>query len=242
MPGRFTHWGDAPRQPPRHDQARKEAALTPVKIVVVDDHPLIRDAVRAMLAGAPEFEIVGEAESAERALALVAETSADLVLLDLGLPGMGGLVCLDHLRAAHPDVMVVVLSGEDDPQTVEIALRRGARAFVRKAVNPDDLAAALRQVTEASVFHAVGPAGDHSQAGRDAGLSPKELGVLAQLARGLSNKQIARALWISEDTVKFHLRHIYRKLGVANRTEALRAAHQRALVVPAPDDPEAGGS
>ena len=188
-----------------------------------------------MLADAPEFEIVGEADSAERALAVVAETEPDLVLLDLGLPGMGGLVCLDHLRGEHPNVMVVVLSGEDDPETVEVALRRGARAFVRKTVNPGDLAATLRQVTERSVFHAIAQP-DRSTAARDAGLSPKELGVLAQLSRGLSNKQIARALWISEDTVKFHLRHIYRKLGVSNRTEALRAAHQRSLVDPTADD------
>jgi DNA-binding NarL/FixJ family response regulator len=204
-------------------------------VVVIDDHPLMREVVRAMLACAADIQVVGEADSAERGLEVVGRTRPDIVVLDLGLPRMSGLVCLDRLRAEHPGVSVVVLSAEDDPHTIEVALRRGARAFVRKNVNPDDLPAVLRHVVEETVFHASSlPAGGPGSAAQAAGLSPKELDVLEQITQGRSNKQISEALWITQDTVKFHLRHIYKKLGVGSRTEALRAAHDRALVVSAP--------
>jgi DNA-binding NarL/FixJ family response regulator len=195
----------------------------------------MREAVRAMLACAPDVQVVGDADSAERGLEVVGKTRPDIVLLDLGLPRMGGLVCLERLRVEHPRVRVIVLSAEDDPHTIEVALRRGARAFVRKNVNPDDLPAVVRQVAEETVFYATPvPAGGPGSAAKAAGLSPKELDVLEHIALGRSNKQISEVLWITQDTVKFHLRHIYKKLGVGNRTEALRAAHELALVVSAP--------
>jgi DNA-binding NarL/FixJ family response regulator len=204
-------------------------------VVVVDDHPLMREAVRAMLACAADIRVVGDADSAERGLEVVGKTRPDIVLLDLGLPRMSGLGCLERLRVEHPRVRVVVLSADDDPHTIEIALRRGAQAFVRKSVNPDDLPAVLRQVADHTVFHATPlPPGGPGSAAKSAGLSPKELDVLEQITQGRSNKQISEALWITQDTVKFHLRHIYKKLGVGSRTEALRAAHELALVVSAP--------
>lgn len=188
-----------------------------------------------MLACAPDVQVVGDADSAERGLEVVGKTRPDIVLLDLGLPRMGGLVCLERLRVEHPQVRVIVLSAEDDPHTIEVALRRGARAFVRKSVNPDDLPAVVRQVAEETVFYATPVlAGGPGLAAKAAGLSPKELDVLEQVTQGRSNKQISEALWITPDTVKFHLRHIYKKLGVGSRTEALRAAHELALVVSAP--------
>lgn len=206
-----------------------------LEVVVIEDHPLMREAVRAMLGCAADIRVVGDADSAERGLEVVAKTRPDVVLLDLGLPRMGGLVCLDRLRVDHPQVCVVVLSAEDDRHTIEVALRRGARAFVRKSVNPEDLPGVVRQVADETVFHATPLAvGGPGSAAKAAGLSPKELAVLEQITHGRSNKQISEALWITPDTVKFHLRHIYKKLGVASRTEALRAAHEQALFVSAP--------
>jgi DNA-binding NarL/FixJ family response regulator len=162
-------------------------------------------------------------------LPLVGRTNPDLVLLDIRMPHFDGLACLDLIRKRHPDVKVVMLSAFSDPEHVQAALRRGASAYVVKAVSPLDLPAALRQAAEATVFHAVGsPESGNDDGGT--GLTGRELTLLRAVAKGLSNQAIGKELWISEQTVKFHLRNIYRKLGVSSRTEAARYAYERGLV------------
>jgi DNA-binding NarL/FixJ family response regulator len=204
------------------------ASIQTIKIAVADDHRLMLDAIRTALEGEPEFEIVGEAQSGEAVLSLVERFRPDLVLLDLRMPGMSGFGVLDELREHYPSVKIVVLSGVDEPRVIDDALRRGADAYVLKQVEPRDLAAAIRQATESTVFHR--PLGASQDAAAPAtGLSPKELTILRGVAAGSSNKELARALWVSEQTVKFHLTNIYRKLGVANRTEAARYAHAHRL-------------
>jgi DNA-binding NarL/FixJ family response regulator len=155
----------------------------------------------------------------------------DVVVLDLQLPRLDGLQCLELLATTCPRVRTVVLSAADDAETIDAAMRRGAAGYVLKSVNPLDLPAAIRQSVEGAVFQ---PArlleGVRPPGSRAGGLSEKESAVLDELAKGYSNRQIAQALWLSEQTVKFHLRNVYRKLGVANRTEALRLAHDRHLV------------
>lgn len=196
-------------------------------IVVVDDHALMREAVCAILGDAEGIEVVGEAESGAQALERAGALHPDVVLLDLRLPDVDGLACLEALRRAHPRTAVVIFSGVDDPELIGAALSRGAAGYVLKRINPLDLPSAIRQAVEPSVFQ---PLSLGMQAEPRGGLSEKELGVLEHLALGRSNREIAQELWISDQTVKFHLRNVYRKLGASTRTEAIRIAHDRALV------------
>lgn len=200
-----------------------------LRVLLADDHPLILSGIRRVLEQAGGIEIVGEAHVGSQVLPLVGRTCPDLVLLDIRMPQLDGLACLDLIRKRHPDVKVVVLSAFSDQEHVQGALRRGASAYVVKAVNALDLPAALRQAAEGTVFHAVG-APESSADDGEAGLTARELTLLRAVATGLSNQAIGKELWITEQTVKFHLRNIYRKLGVSSRTEAARYAYERGLV------------
>ena len=203
-------------------------SIPKIRILIADDHRLMLDAIRTALEDEHDLEIVGEAQSGEEVLRLVGRTQPDLVLLDLRMPGMDGFSVLDGLREREPNVKVVILSGVDEPRVIDAALRRGAEAYLLKQVEPRDLAAAIRQTTERTIFRLVGTPSDQATA---AGVqfSAKELRILRGVASGASNKELARTLWVSEQTVKFHLTNIYRKLGVANRTEAARYAHANGL-------------
>jgi DNA-binding NarL/FixJ family response regulator len=202
-----------------------------IRVLVADDHRLILEAVRRSLGSAEDIEIVGEAESGSQVLPLVNRTNPDLVLLDLRLPGVDGLACLDAIRQRHPSVKVVVLSAFEDEEHVRAAFARGASAYIVKSVNPLDLPSALRQVVEATVYQA--PPLVHGAAAAPpavAGLTDREMEILKAVARGLSNQAIGKEFWVTEQTVKFHLTNIYRKLGVSNRTEATRFAYNNGLV------------
>jgi DNA-binding NarL/FixJ family response regulator len=204
---------------------------TPLRVVVCDDHALIRSALCLLLTPEEGLEVVGEAATGPEVLPLVDRTQPDVVVLDLHMPQLDGFRCLEQLAQRHPRVRIVVLSGSDDEATIDGALRRGAVAYVLKSIDPVDLPAAVRQAVSGCVYQPGALlAAARMSPSRAAGLSEKELGVLAELAKGHSNRQIAQTLWLSEQTVKFHLRNVYRKLGVANRTEALRLALDRHLV------------
>jgi DNA-binding NarL/FixJ family response regulator len=203
-----------------------------IRVVVVDDHQLMLDAIRLTLEQSEDIELVGEALTGSEALPLIGRTQPDLVLLDIRMPQMDGLTCLGKIRERHPKIKVVILSGIDEPEQIQTALKHGASAFVVKHVDPRDLASALRQAMAGTVFQMLG-SGESSEenAAKAAGVTESEMRVLTALARGLSNKQIAAELFITEQTVKFHLTNIYRKLHVANRTEATRYAYQHGIVV-----------
>jgi DNA-binding NarL/FixJ family response regulator len=202
--------------------ARKDAQL---RIVLADDHPLLLAGVREVLARSGEFEVVGEATHGWEVLPLVAQRSPDVVLLDLRLPGLDGQQCLERIRAQFPHVNVVVFSMKDDPAEIEAAFRRGASGYVLKTIDPRDLGGAIRQAVDGTAYHAHGlpgladpvPASTHA-------LSSRELEVVRAVARGLSNREVAKELWISEQTVKFHLTNVYRKLGLTGRVDAVRWA------------------
>ena len=202
-----------------------------LRVLIADDHQLMLEAVRLTLDGQEDMEIVGEARLGTEILPRIRATDPDLVLLDVRMPGMDGLACLELIRERHPDVKVIMLSGSEDPEIIEAALRRGASAFVTKQIDPRDLSSAIRQAVEGTVFQAIGASSDPgSSPAQSAGLTDKELGVLRAVARGQSNKQVARELFVSEQTVKFHLTNIYRKLDVANRTEAVHFAIRQRIV------------
>ena len=202
-----------------------------VKVLLADDHRLILAGIRRALEEVEDIEVVGEAESGSQVLPLIHQTSPDLVLLDLRLPDMNGLACLDAIRKRYPKVRVVVLSAFNDPEHIQSAFQRGATAYIVKSVSPVDLPSALRQALEETVYQGVRVIGDVAGGnGESLGLTERELSMLKALARGLSNNAISKEFWVTEQTVKFHLSNIYRKLGVANRTEAARFAYERGLV------------
>jgi DNA-binding NarL/FixJ family response regulator len=188
--------------------------------------------IREALSGDPDIEIVGEATSGTQVLPLVARTSPDLVLLDLRMPEMDGLEVLELMQQAHPDVRVAFLSVHNDPAQIAAALEGGACAYILKSIDWADLGAAMRQAVSGT-FISLGPQVVEIAAaeanGNGAGLSGREVEILQCVARGLSNRAIASELWLSDQTVKFHLHNVYRKLGVSNRTEAARYAYEHGL-------------
>jgi DNA-binding NarL/FixJ family response regulator len=206
-----------------------------MRVVIADDHRLIVDGIKRSLEASGDFEIVGEASSGSQVLPLVARTNPDLVMLDLRMPGADGLTCLSRIRKQHPNVKVVILSVSTDENVIQTVLKRGASAYIVKTINPIDLPSVLRQAMEGTVYSAVGLP-ERNDPARAAGLTERETAILTALARGLSNEAIGKELWVAEQTVKFHLTNIYRKLGVSNRTEAARLAYQQGLVESPIDD------
>jgi DNA-binding NarL/FixJ family response regulator len=201
-----------------------------IRIIVADDHRLMLDALVRVLDEAEDFEVLETTNSGTHVLPLVARHAPDLVLMDVHMPGMDGLSALDLIRARHPDVKVVLISAADDRAQIEAALRRGAVGYLVKTINPADVPSALRQAYEGTAFSVIG-SGDtvEQQVSRQTGLTDRELTILKAVARGLSNKQISQELWVTEQTVKFHLSNVYRKLGVTNRAGAVRYAHEQGL-------------
>jgi DNA-binding NarL/FixJ family response regulator len=206
-----------------------------LRVLLADDHPLMLAAVRSALEGEKDFEIVGEAMSGSQVLPLVSSSRPDVVLIDLRLPEVDGMACLERIRERHRSVRVVFFSAVDEHDQITHALASGACAYLLKNIDPGDLAAVLRQAVAGSLFCVGGLESPAAQPGHpDLGLSDRETEVLCGVARGLSNRAIAKELWLSDQTVKFHLRNIYRKLDVANRTEAARYAFDRGLAAEAP--------
>jgi DNA-binding NarL/FixJ family response regulator len=204
-----------------------------LRVLVADDHELMVAAVRlALTQSDEEFEVVATTTRGQQVLPLVGRTDPDVVLLDLRMPGMDGLTCLDLLRQRHPRIKAIVLSGVDDPNVVRSAFTRGAAAFIRKDVDPRDLPSVVRQAMNGTVAQPIfgDTRGVAPEPADDPGLSERERAILAALGDGMSNKQIARSLWLAEQTVKFHLTNLYRKLDVSSRTEAVNAAYRRGLL------------
>jgi DNA-binding NarL/FixJ family response regulator len=202
-----------------------------MRILIADDHRLIVEGIRRALESTDDIEVVAEASTGSQVLPLVRRTTPDVVLLDMRMPEMDGITCLDLIRRDHPKVKVVMLSVFSDREHVEIAFKHGASGYIIKTINPLDLPSAIRQAVEGAVFHALGlPDSDSKENGKGAALTDRELEILKAVARGLSNQAIGKELWVTEQTVKFHLTNIYRKLRIANRTEAARYAYQHGLV------------
>ena len=202
--------------------------MSALKVLVVDDQRLIAAALKETIDQVDDLRTVGVAHSGAEAHTLVTRMRPDIVVLAVQMSDMSGLECLDLIRRDYPAVKVVMLG--DDAKVVGEALARGAVAYILKSVNPLDIPPALRQVYEGTVYHV--PAGFNSQPadpGREAGLTHREVEMLKAVASGLSNKAISKQFWVTEQTVKFHLNNVYRKLGVPNRTAAASYAHAHGL-------------
>ena len=164
-----------------------------MKVLVADDHPLMVAAVRIAFSEESDIEIVGEASAGQEVLPLVGRTSPDVVLLDMRMPGMDGLRCLEVLRERYPSVKAIIFSGSDDPAVVDAAFARGAVAFIQKTIDPADLGAVVRQAVAGTVFLAAGNSRPAAPIESPWDLTPREIEILSALAGGQSNKQIGRA-------------------------------------------------
>ncbi|ACQ78978.1 two component transcriptional regulator, LuxR family [Beutenbergia cavernae DSM 12333] len=206
-----------------------------IRIVVVDDHPVVRDGIRGQLATTDDLDVVGEAASADEALAVVAATSPDLVVTDLRMPG-GGVSLITHLAASAPGVAVLVLTTYDTPDDVLPALDAGARGYVLKDAPREELFRAVRAVADGETFLAPSVAGllvsrvRARQQPAPAALSGREVDVLRLVADGRTNRQAAQLLGVTEATVKTHLLHVYAKLGVPDRAAAVAAGYRSGLL------------
>ena len=219
-------------------------------LLIADDHPLFREALRGAVARILPGAQLHEADSVDALYALVeAVPDADLLLLDLNMPGAQGFSALVHLRALHPQLPIVVVSAREDPATMRRALDHGALGFIPKSVDAATLGDALTHVLEggrwAPVAAQSAPAAsddEHDAAQRLRELTPQQFRVLQMLGTGLLNKQIAFELGVSEATIKAHMTAILRKLGASNRTQAVLIAGKLALdpesVVALPEEGE----
>jgi DNA-binding NarL/FixJ family response regulator len=206
-----------------------------IRLVLVDDHPIVRQGLTAALEDEGDFQVVGAVASAEEALPLVDRLRPDVALLDLELPGIGGIEAIPRLLEASPETKVLVFTAYDTDERVLGAIRAGAKGYLLKGAAVADIARAVRDV--ASGGSALEPrvaakliAQVRTPRGAADHLTDRERQVLRLVAQGLPGKQIARALNISERTVKFHTASLLHKLGADNRAQAVALATQRGLL------------
>jgi DNA-binding NarL/FixJ family response regulator len=206
-----------------------------LQAILLDPHPIWLDAIELVLERVG-VKVVGKTSSGREAVRMVEDHSPDLVTVELDpLPGEpGGLDVLRQVRTSASKLRAIVLSAHHDTDHIDAALAAGASAYVVKTAHPDDVASAVRQAFDHSIFMpgAAPPpaAGGRTRVDTPGGLTPRELEILKLVAEGHANAALARMLWVTEQTVKFHLSNIYRKLDVTNRTEASRWAQLNGLL------------
>jgi len=212
--------------------------MSNIRVAIVDDQTLIREGLASLLALAPDLTVVGKAADGREALALVAEQSPDVVLMDVRMPGMNGVAATRQIRARYPHTRVIVLTTFDHDEYVFESLRAGASGYLLKNADPDHLAAAIRAVhagdsildpavTQKVIRRATRPEAEPALTER---LTPRERQVLRLMAEGASNAEIAAQLCLAEGTVKNHVSHILGKLGARDRAHAVRLAVEWGLL------------
>jgi DNA-binding NarL/FixJ family response regulator len=189
-----------------------------ITVLLVDDHPVVRQGLRALLDVQEGIEVAGEAADGPAAVSLATSLRPDIVLLDLKLPGMDGIAVLQSLRSSG--LRVLVLTSATDPSMAARAVREGAAGVLYKDIDPDALVRAIRSVRDGNVLLAPEAVGSLVRSSRADTLTPREREVLARIAEGRSNREIARLLRLSEKTVKAHVSSVLAKLGVQDRTQA----------------------
>jgi DNA-binding NarL/FixJ family response regulator len=213
-----------------------------IRVMIVDDHRMVRSGLRGFLSGEPGLDVVGEAETGEEAIAAVPTLCPDVVLMDLMMPGMGGTAAIGVLRASHPAMKIMALTSFADDTQVFPALEAGASGYLLKDIDPDELVAAIRAVHAGespldpevakrllSRFQRPATAPGTPETAHET-LTEREMDVLRLLIQGKSNKEIASDLFIGDRTVKSHLSAIFQKLDVSDRTQAALYAVRHGLV------------
>ena len=204
-----------------------------IRILITDDHPVVRAGLGGMISGEPDFEVVGEAGDGKEAVAMTGELKPDVVLMDLRMPEMDGVTAIGYIKAEYPEVQILVLTTYESDADILRAVEMGATGYLLKDTPREELFGAIRLVAEGKSPLAPGVATRLMQRMRgseEEGLSTREIEVLELVARGTSNKEIAKQLWVSETTVKSHMLHIFDKLGVTDRTAAVTAALKRGII------------
>jgi DNA-binding NarL/FixJ family response regulator len=201
-----------------------------IRVILVDDHPVVRFGLAAIIGLQPDMAVVAEAGSGEEACEVCARRAADVVLMDLRLPGLSGVEAIRAIRKSHPKLRFIVLTTYDGDEDIHRALEAGAQAYILKGMSHNELVNAIRTVHSglkyipASVSKSLAERPPHSE------LSARELEVLGLIVKGHSNREIGEALGISEATVKWHVNIILSRLNVSDRTQATVAALQRGIV------------
>jgi DNA-binding NarL/FixJ family response regulator len=219
--------------PNQEPSVAQDPAPDKIRVLIADDHPLIIAGIRRTIESLDDIEVVGEAHSGPELMLLAERRRPSAVLMDLRMPGVLGVECVEALCQTYPGLKVVVLSANEDRPTIDAALHAGASAYVLKSAHTIDIASVLRQASSGAVFHAplVPASVTESRSGPTLpALTDREREILSAAAGGLTTAEISRHLWVSEHTVKFHLTNIYRKLGVANRASAVRYALENGVV------------
>jgi two-component system, NarL family, response regulator len=201
-----------------------------IRVLLADDHPIVRGAVARILTSTADMDIVAEADDGLQAVELYARHRPDVALVDLRLPGLEGIEVVRRILRQHPDAVTVILTAYDTHDDIDRAIRAGAKAYLLKDVSPRDLVACVRAVRAGSRWVAPAVAVHLADRTRGVRLTPREMAVLRLLATGMSNRDIGMALSICERTVKSHPHHVFHRLGVASRTEALAVAVRRGLM------------
>jgi DNA-binding NarL/FixJ family response regulator len=210
---------------------------TPLRIVLADDHPVVREGLAAMLSGQPDFEVVGEAADGDVAARLVRDLQPDVLLTDLRMPGLDGVALTAQVQRTSPSVRVLVLTTYDSDSDIVRAVEAGATGYMLKDTPAAQLFEAIRATARGETVLTPSVATrlvSRLRSPSHDALSRRELEVLEQVALGRSNAEVGRALFIGEATVKTHLQRVFAKLGVDDRTAAVTVAMQRGIL-PAPD-------
>jgi DNA-binding NarL/FixJ family response regulator len=204
-----------------------------IRVIVADDHPIVRSGIVGLLSSADDIDVVGEAGNGAEAVALATRLSPDVVLMDLRMPGVGGAEATALILAARPDVRVVILTTYESDENILTAIEAGASGYLLKAAPQEEILAGVRSVARGEVALAPSIAALLVKRMREpapATLSDRETQVLALVADGNSNRAIAAALFLSEATVKTHLIHVFEKLDVKDRTRAVTKAMELGLL------------
>jgi DNA-binding NarL/FixJ family response regulator len=206
--------------------------IDPIRVLIVDDHPVVRDGLRGVLDGEPDLQVVGEASHGAEAVARARATPVDGVLMDLRMPVMGGVEAIGELRRTAPDVRVLVLTTYDTDRDVLPAIEAGATGYLLKGSSRTELIDAIRSAARGETVLSPSVAGKlfRERAQRTQTLSEREREILRLVARGQSNSEIGKTLLIGEATVKTYLLRAYRKLEVSDRTAAVIAAMERGIL------------
>ena len=205
----------------------------PIRILIVDDHPVVRDGLIGMLSGRPDLEIAGEASDGQQAVEQSARLCPQVILMDLRMPVLDGVEAITRIRASQPAVHVLVLTTYDTDADILRAIEAGATGYILKDAPREDLYRAILATAQGQTYLSPTVATrlmDQLRAPAETALSPREVEVLEWVAKGSSNKEIARHLHLSEATVKSHLLHIFTKLGVNDRTQAVTLAVQKGII------------